>query len=76
MTAPEFKKAKDVLAKQIDHLLKAGRKIYNDRLQNDKDGPKSMLNIGAWRNKKAHANKQHEFEANCILIEKEFRKLN
>ena len=35
MTEGEFKKEKDRLAKQVDYLLKTGRRLYDEKLQID-----------------------------------------
>jgi hypothetical protein len=35
MTESQFKKEKDMLSKQVDYLLKEGKKIYEDKLKLD-----------------------------------------
>jgi hypothetical protein len=77
MNEGEFKKEKDRLAKQVDYLLKAGRRLYDDRLALDAK-PVSGLTQRYSKMKENRANQksQQEFECNCILIENDFRKLN
>ena len=35
MTEGEFKKEKDRMAKQVDYLLKSGRKLYDEKIAID-----------------------------------------
>jgi len=77
MLEKEFQTAKSKLAKQVEELLKAGRKLYDNKLKFDGDkaetnffGGLKMMGRQRGLNKE-----QHEFEVNCILTEKQFQKL-
>lgn len=75
--AGEFKKEKERVAKQIEWVLKSGKEIYEEKLDLD-----NKLENGNWltsvklfmQSRKSNV-AQHEFEVNCMIIEKEFTKL-
>lgn len=77
MSESQFRRAKEALARQVDSLLKVGRKLYDDKLE--LDGKKEGSGFkGIFKNAKEGRSlnkQQHEFEVNCILTEKEFYKL-
>lgn len=79
MTEGEFKKEKDRLAKQVDYLLKTGRKLYDEKTTMDSKYASSrglFSKYSQMKETRKNQQSQQEFEANCILIESDFRKLN
>lgn len=76
MNESQFKKEKDGLVKDIEFILLQGRTLYDNKIkvENDhKDGKLGGFSYFSENRKNTKA--QHEFEANCILIEKEFERL-
>lgn len=73
----EFKKEKERVAKQIDWVLKSGKDIYEQKLSLDDKLEKGnwMTAVKLWGQQRTANIQQHEFEVNCMIIEKEFTKL-
>jgi hypothetical protein len=76
MNESQFKKEKDSLVKQIEYILEQGRDLYENRLKIDVDKEEGKIGRFAYmRESRKSTTEQHEFEANCILIEREFENL-
>ena len=80
MNEHQFKTDKDTLAKQIDLLLKKGKSIYEEKLKLDSSwqnsAVKRVFSFNYLRNQAKLSREENEFEVNCILIEKDFQRLN
>jgi len=76
MTESEFRKKKDGLTKQVEFMLKEGRKLYETKTKCDTDREESKIGVFSyWKQSRENNKKQREFESNCILVEKEFETL-
>lgn len=65
-----------MLARQVDSLLKVGRKLYDDKLAMDgKAGSGLFSGLKKMRESRGLNKSQHEFEVNCMITEKQFYKL-
>lgn len=68
-----------MIIKKLDHLLKQGRKVYNEKVMTEanlyKEDTKFKDKIKYTIGFAKTSSDQHQFETNCILIENEFRKL-
>jgi len=80
MKEDEFKKKKDELTKKIEFMLAKGRTLYEAKMKLDDDKAKKTGDASnvfkAMRKGRALEKQQHEFEANCIIVENEFRVLD
>lgn len=77
MNESQFKKAKDGLARQVEFLLKEGKSIYEKKtkLDAEKENSRFLTKFKYWSQSRKLDQGQQEFEANCVLVEKEFEKL-
>jgi len=58
-------------------MLGQGRELYEGKIKMDAEREEGRLGIfGYWKGQRASNKTQHEFEANCMLIEKDFEQLN
>ena len=80
MDEKEFKKKKDLLTRKIEFMLGKGRGLYEAKMKFDEDKAKKS---GDGRNvfsslmkSRGLEKQQHEFEANCIITEREFQCLH
>lgn len=71
MKEDEFTRCKAELAKQVDKLLQIGKQLLEDRMKADKEG-----GFSGWKSRRAVQARQNQFESNCILIEKDFNRLD
>ena len=71
MKEDEFNRHKNTLAKDVEKLLLKGKELLEDKMKADKaSGCRGM------RERKNVMTRLNKFEANCILAEKEFEKLD
>lgn len=71
MKEDEFARCKAELAKQVDKLLQIGKQLLEDRMKSDKQS-----GFSGWKARRQIQTRQNEFESNCILIEREFTRLD
>lgn len=77
MSETQFKKEKEVLARQVESLLKEGRKIYDSKLKLDgeRQGAGFFGGLKKMGESRTLNKSQHVFEVNCMITEKQFYKL-
>ena len=77
MNESQFKKEKDRLTKTVEFMIGQGRKLHDEKvaLETKRHDRKEIGLFAYWSQKRTNARKQHEFEANCILVEKDFDNL-
>jgi len=58
-------------------MIGQGRKLHDEKvaLETKRHDRKEIGLFAYWSQKRTNARKQHEFEANCILVEKDFDNL-
>mmetsp|Transcript_1719 Transcript_1719/g.1627 ORF Transcript_1719/g.1627 Transcript_1719/m.1627 type:complete len:415 (+) Transcript_1719:234-1478(+) len=71
MKEDEFTRTKQELAQKVDVLLQKGKKLLDDKVSADK-----KTGCGGYRERRTVRRNLSEFEANCILVEKEFNILD
>jgi len=82
MKEDEFARAKSELAKQVDKLIQIGKELLEDRIKADKaSGCKCYHSfnfhlVSGWKQRRNVQGRQNQFEANCILIEQDFQRLD
>lgn len=59
------------MAKKVERLLQIGKSLLEDKAKADK-----ASGLSGWKQRRAVGRRQNEFEANCILAEKEFTRLD
>lgn len=73
----DFKKEKEELAKKIRWILEKGKSIYEKKIELDAELENGNMctKIVKFNKIRNASSDQHEFEVNCMLVEKEFKKL-
>lgn len=57
-------------------MLKQGRKLYETKVKCDTDREENKIGaLSYWKQQRSTGKEQREFEANCLLVEKEFETL-
>jgi len=66
-----------MLNRQVEYLLKQGKGIYAKKMDQDSKmvGASLIGSLKFWRSGRDITKEQHEFEANCMILEDKFRKL-